>query len=100
MQLLTNELRAKLPTIYATEPDPDAVVVCKFFLTDSAWTWYAVEFHGDDTFFGLVDGFESEMGYFYLSELLEIRNRFGLGVERDLYFDPVSLRSLLDRPKA
>ncbi len=61
MNLLTQELREKLPAMYATEGNPDAMVVCKFFLTDSAWTWYAVEFDGDDTFFGLVEGDESEM---------------------------------------
>jgi hypothetical protein len=100
MELLTKELRAKLPGIYATEGNPDAMVVCKFFLTASAWTWYAVEFDGEDTFFGLVEGDESEMGYFSLSELTDIRNRFNLSVERDIHFEPVLLKSLLKQPQA
>ena len=36
------------------------------------WTWtiYEAEFSGDEIlFFGLVDGFESELGYFTLSDL-------------------------------
>ena len=48
-------------------PEPYAIV--KFFTPDSSWTWYASEFDGDDLFYGLVDGFELEYGYFRLSEL-------------------------------
>lgn len=40
----------------------------------------------DIRFFGLVEGFEAEWGYFMLSELLGINiPPFGLGIERDLY---------------
>lgn len=39
----------------------------------------------DVIFFGLVEGFDDEWGYFALSELKSIRLQFGLGVERDLY---------------
>jgi hypothetical protein len=31
---------------------------------DSSWTWYSTEFDGEDLFFGLVVGFETELGYF------------------------------------
>jgi len=31
------------------------------FTPDSSWTWYAMEFDGVDTFFGLVNGFEEEL---------------------------------------
>lgn len=58
----------------------------KFFYPDAAWTWYGVEFDGDDLLFGLVDGFEKELGYFRLSELLENRGKLGLPIERDFYF--------------
>lgn len=36
-------------------------------------------------FFGMVHGFEKELGYFTLKQLLEVKLR-GLGVERDMYF--------------
>lgn len=40
----------------------------------------------DVMFFGLVEGFENEWGYFNLSELLSIKMPpFGHGVERDMY---------------
>jgi len=36
----------------------------KFFSPWMNWTWYAVEFDGKDIFFGLVEGFATEWGYF------------------------------------
>jgi len=90
MKLLTQELRRKLPPLYATEdvPTADKLVVAKFFTPDAEWTWYACEFDGEDTFFGYVEGHEGEWGYFYLSELQRARGPYGLPVERDLYFEP------------
>lgn len=91
MQLLTSELRRKLPHLYATEREEDPQIICKFFTPDSRWTWYAIEFDGDDTFFGFVEGLENELGYFNLSELESVRGPFGLRVERDLYFEACRL---------
>ena len=53
-----------------------------------------IEFDGKDTFFGLVDGFEVELGYFTLSELQRNRGKLGLPIERDLYFTPCRLSEL------
>lgn len=88
MQLMTKEIREKLPKLYATEDVPTGEKVCvvKFFQPWGSWTWYAVEFDGEDRFFGLVDGFELEWGYFSLQELQGISGPAGLGIERDLYF--------------
>jgi len=91
MKLLTNELRRKLPPLYAAEHEEDPLVICKFFTPDSSWTWYAIEFDGDDTFFGFVEGLENELGYFSLSELESVRGPLGLPIERDLYFPPCRL---------
>ncbi|MBN1968696.1 MAG: DUF2958 domain-containing protein [Candidatus Delongbacteria bacterium] len=96
MKLLTKEIRKKLPLLYSQEEKGlDAVAVVKFFTPDSNWTWYATEFDGKDTFFGLVDGFEKELGYFSLSELDEVRGALGLHVERDYFFKPTPLRELM-----
>ncbi len=68
-----------------------ATVIAKFFLPGTGWTWYVTEANeiggGDWEFFGYVDGIEGELGYFTLSQLKSLRTRFGLGVERDMYFD-------------
>jgi Protein of unknown function (DUF2958) len=66
MELLPAEIRALLPTLYAQSESSDAIAYVKFFTPDSNWTWYGSEFDGEDTFFGLVQGLEEELGYFAL----------------------------------
>ncbi len=94
MKLLTKELREKLPPLGSTESNPDPVAVCKFFTPDSNWTWWAIEFDGEDTFYGLVHGFEEEFGYFSLAELEATTGPLGLHIERDLYFQPTPVSKL------
>jgi hypothetical protein len=97
MKLLTKALRKKLPPLYATEKDPDPVVICKFFTPDAQWTWYMIEFDGKDTFFGYVDRLYPELGYFSLSEVKSIRGSLGLPVERDRWFKPCRLSEVKKR---
>lgn len=96
MKLLTKEILAKFPAWRSTDgaPPSQTRVVAKFFTPDGNWTWYATEFDGEDTFFGLVSGAEVELGYFSLSELQGIRGRLGLPVERDRGFS-ATLRDVL-----
>ena len=95
--LLDDETRQRLPPLYSGEEQGlDAQAQVKFFTPDSGWTWYATEFDGDDIFFGLVAGFEVELGYFALSELWGARGPLGLLIERDLYFEPKSLGELME----
>lgn len=108
-RLLDPETRGKLPQLYSNEEKGlDALVQVKFFLPGSGWTWYASEgspvdedgYYDTDKpkvdffFFGLVSGLEIEFGYFALSELESVRSPLGLPVERDLYFEPTTLREL------
>jgi hypothetical protein len=91
MKLLTEEIKKRLPKLYATESIPlkDKVCVCKFFTPWTYWTWYVVEGSpredGDWLLWGYVEGHENEWGYFLLSEMEEIRGPAGLKIERDLY---------------
>jgi hypothetical protein len=95
LKLLTEDLRKKLPPLAAQDKyGGDAVAYAKFFTPDSSWTWYATEFDGEDTFFGLVEGFEKEFGYFTLSELESVRGPMGLPIERDLYWKPKRLSEI------
>lgn len=95
MKLLTQELQNQLPPLYAQDGKAgQAIVHVKFFTPDSNWTWYATEFDGDDTFFGLVDGFEKELGYFSLHELENDKGPLGLPVERDLHWQPKTLAEI------
>ena len=95
MMLLTKEILNRLPKLYSTENEKDPMVQVKFFFAEGSWSWYGIEFDGKDTFFGLVDGFEKELGYFSLNELKQHRTRLGLGVERDMYFEPCRLSKLM-----
>jgi hypothetical protein len=96
-ELLPHALLAELPPLGATEDERDPLVRVKYFYPDFSWSWYGIEFDGDDRFFGLVDGFVGELGYFSLSELLESRGKLGLEIERDLYFTPCRLSTLVPR---
>ena len=53
-----------------------------------------LEFDGEDTLFGyMVSPLGpdcDELGYASLAELAGVRNRMGLGIERDLYWDPTT----------
>ena len=59
----------------------------------TGWTWYITEWNAaTGECFGLVEGFETELGYFDLTELSEA-TVFGRvpAVERDLYWKPETL---------
>ena len=96
-ELLPRVVQRGLPPLGATEDEHDPLVRVKFFYPDFSWTWYGIEFDGKDLFFGLVDGFECELGYFRLSELMRAHGKMGLEIERDLYFTPTPLSKLLPR---
>ena len=93
MKLLTKETLKNLPALGSTDGQGDqAVVQVKFFTPWDRWTWYATEYDPETrTFFGLVDGFEKEYGYFSLDELEAVKGPFGLKIERDRGFQGVTL---------
>ena len=88
MELLTKELERRFATVGRQEALGDkAKVVAKFFTPDGQWTWYATEYDSETReFFGLVDGFEVELGYFSLGDLESAKGPLGLAIERDLHW--------------
>jgi|HubBroStandDraft_6_1064221.scaffolds.fasta_scaffold167311_4 hypothetical protein len=92
MKLLTKEIEMELRKHPLGSHDGERYpkVHVKFFTPWTQWTWYATEAHflpdGEVEFFGLVEGLETELGYFHLSELQSIQGPGGLKVERDMYF--------------
>ena len=94
-QLLPKEVLDKLPKLGETESQKNPLAIVKFFFPDFDWQWYVVEFDGKDLFYGLVAGFEKELGYFTLSELMANRGKLGYEIERDFYFEPVPVSKLL-----
>ena len=89
MKLLTKEIRKQLPALYSQDEVEDPIVYIKFFDPCGSFTWFILEYDGDDTFFAFVKSNlcpEGELGYVSLSELESVKNQLGLGIERDLYF--------------
>lgn len=88
MKLMTKEIEKKIPSF--NEGDGTAYV--KFFTPWSNWTWYGLEYSPSERlFYGLVEGLETELGYFSLDELESVTGPFGLKIERDMYFTPTKL---------
>lgn len=90
MKLLTKALQKKLPALYSQEKlGEQAIVHVHYFHPLSNWDWFGTEF-SNGTFFGLVHGFEEELGYFSLAELESV-NIKGMRIERDLYWKPKTI---------
>lgn len=87
--LLTEEDRIRL-FANALADDRDPAPVVKLFTPDAGATWLISECDPDepDRLFGLCDlGLgHPELGYVSLAEIVDVRGRLGLPVERDLYF--------------
>ena len=95
MELITPELRTQLlrngnESRIRAHFDPMPVV--KLFTPDANATWLISEMYPEepDILFGLCDlGLgQPELGTVLLSELLTVRGRLGLPVERDISFIP------------
>ena len=93
----TKDQLNQLPKLYETEDIAleDKKVIVKLFHPASNWTWYVIEFDGEDICWGLVEGHETEYGYFSLSELAQVKGSFGIGVERDKWFTPTKVGKIL-----
>lgn len=98
MKLITKKIEnelAKYPLYSQDGKGKEAVAICKFFL--QGFTWYVLEAQKNDSdyeFFGIVDGLEKEYSYFSLSQLQSLRGRWGLTVERDMYFKPTKVKDI------
>ena len=93
MKLITKAIEKKLENtpFYSTDGNPVKKVLVKFFNPAGIGTWYVFEaqkneYTNDWEFFGLVDLYEKELGYFTLKQLESIKLPFGLTIERDKYF--------------
>jgi hypothetical protein len=114
-QLLPASVLKELPALYSQDENPDPQSVVKFFTPWAGWTWYATEgsYVNEDgnyddengnlitvdqahdfMFYGLVDGFEKEHGYFTVRELMESQGPAGLKIERDIHWKPKPLSEL------
>lgn len=98
MKLLTKALEKRFARVGRQEDNKDPLVIAKFFNPAGAGTWYATEYDPKDRlFFGYVSIFgdwNDEWGYFSLDELEAFSGKFGLGIERDRYFNEKSFSQI------
>ena len=106
MQLLTKELLKQFEKQGDTsEKSIDEItVIAKFFNPMGAGTWYLYEYNPEDRIFmgfaNLGDPVMAELGSVSLDELESLKLPFGMGIERDRYFQPMPLRKVVDTVKA
>lgn len=90
MKLMTKQLENRFAQVGRQEGVKDPLVIAKFFNPTGAGTWFATEYYPDDkVIFGYASIFgdhNDEWGYTSLVELESFKGRFGLGIERDLYW--------------
>ncbi len=102
MKLMTKEIEKKAQAQFKLGADMSQMIVAKFFNPVGSWSWYVMnqDPNDPDYLWGIVKGFEVEMGSFSLSELQNTRLQFGLGIERDLHFTPMTAEECFDRLNA
>lgn len=96
--LMPKPLQKQLPKLYATEKIKllgDKVAYGCYFFPMDAYTAYILEYDPKEEIgFGLTTmGYDWELGYMSLAEMREVKVR-GLGIERDLYFEPKPLHQI------
>lgn len=90
-KLLPKPILDALPALYTLDGQGDAAVAqVKFFCPYNGWEWYATEYDPDDgTFFGLVKGDFTELGYFSFAEIANTVLGTGTpAIERDCHWAP------------
>ena len=94
-RLLPRDIADKLPPLYATEGQGmKAIAQVKFFTPDSNWTWYAVEFDGEETFFGLIIGTNESWAISLLQSSSPLGARWGSPLNAICILRPCRLMTL------
>jgi len=103
MSLLTKQQQTKLQKQYSKGSDFSQKVIAKVFNPSGAGTWYLINQDPDDPdyLWCVADlGMGHEMGSVLLSELESVRGTFGLPLERDKWFDEMTVTELYKKLNA
>ena len=92
MKILTKAIKEKLIANHKEQDGTKSFkAVLKLFNPTGIGTWYLSELDPDtNNAFGLCCLQDKELGYVSLNELFDFKGRFGLGIERDLSFKPMT----------
>jgi len=105
MKLITSELARKIPSLEksADKTIDQQHVYVKLFNPCGSQTWYIVAYDkATKEAFGFVDLGDSEnaeLGYISISELENLRLPMGLKIERDLWFEKMPLKEVMEKIK-
>ena len=96
MKLLTKAIQKLLQREYEKPEDQKTnMAYAKFFNPTGAGTWYLME---QDPYTGRIFGYahitEWEYGWFDFEEMAQYKGHFGLGIERDLWFEPTPIEDI------
>lgn len=99
MKLITKTLIQEFNRTGDQSEIENPFLVAKFFNPCGSATWYATEYDPETNIcFGYVTGlFEDEWGSFSITELESITRPFGLSIERDIHFTPMSFKELMKK---
>jgi hypothetical protein len=90
MKLMTAELEKRFAEVGSQDGVKDPIVIAHFFNPTGAGNWYATEYDPVDRiiygYASIFGDWNDEWGYTALSELEAFKGGFGLGIERDLYW--------------
>ena len=97
MMILTKAIKEKLIANHKKQIEGkthyEFKAVLKLFNPTGIGTWYLSELDPETNMaFGLCCLTEKELGYVNLDELLSFKGRMGLGIERDKFFTPKTLK--------
>ena len=83
----------------------DIKIIMKLFNPCGAETWYLYEKEDDDIYWcfaNLGNPVFAECGTVSMNELMALKGPFGLGIERDMHFEPfsMSLEEVINKVKS
>jgi|TARA_Y100000034_G_C6770429_1_gene343675 hypothetical protein len=103
MKLITKEIEKNAPKLYSQDnrSSDEVMVVAKFFDPCGAGTWYMTEYDPDERLafgwvtLGMGPGCD-ELGYFSIAEMEKVKGPLGLGIERDIHWQPCPLSEVMN----
>jgi Protein of unknown function (DUF2958) len=91
MELIPQEIRAKIPRLGEASEESDPMVWAKLVAAQLGWTWYIIEMQPvppDAIFYGYAVGWDETLEYFNLAELEQIAAVEGVTLASDPAFEP------------
>src|SRR5215212_12209699 len=102
MDLIPEELRAKIPQLGKASAQEDPMVWARLIAAGIGWTWYVIEMQPvppDAIFYGYAVGWDETLEYFNLSELEQIAAVEGVTLVCDPTFAPIRLSVIRARER-